>query len=42
MKTTFKLFTLLLVIFSFLACSDDDGDAVSEFTVSTISPNPGL
>lgn len=41
MKTTFKLFTLLLVIFSFLACSDDDGDAVSEFTVSTISPESG-
>jgi hypothetical protein len=38
MKTTLKLSILLLVVFSFLACSDDDGDAVSEFTVTAISP----
>ncbi|MDC6405116.1 MULTISPECIES: IPT/TIG domain-containing protein [Maribacter] len=41
MKTTLKLFTFLMVVFSFLACSDDDGDAVSEFTVTTISPESG-
>lgn len=40
MKITFKLFTLLMVVFSFIACSDDD-DMLSEFTLNTISPESG-
>lgn len=41
MKTTLKLCTLLMMIFSFVACNDDDGESVSEFTVNSISPESG-
>ncbi|MEM7711991.1 MAG: IPT/TIG domain-containing protein [Cyanobacteria bacterium P01_A01_bin.68] len=43
MKTTFKLFGLIFMLFAFIACSDDDdGDsAPAEFTVTAISPESG-
>ncbi|MEL6916188.1 MAG: IPT/TIG domain-containing protein [Bacteroidota bacterium] len=42
MKTTFKLFSLLFVLCAFIACSDDDdGDSITEFTVTAVSPESG-
>ena len=41
MKTTLRFCAFFMVIFSFLACNDDDGDSVSEFTVMSISPESG-
>lgn len=43
MKTTFKLFSLVFMIFGFMACSDDDGngDAISEFTITGFTPESG-
>ncbi len=40
MKTTLKLFSLIFLLFAFVACSDDD-DAPTEFTVTAISPESG-
>ncbi|WP_099546586.1 IPT/TIG domain-containing protein [Maribacter sp. 4G9] len=40
MKTTLKLCTLLLMIFSFVSCSDDDAP-VLEFTLTAIAPESG-
>ena len=43
MKTTLKLFSLVCMLFAFVACSDDDdgGDTLTEFTVTAISPESG-
>ncbi|WP_262420207.1 IPT/TIG domain-containing protein [Flagellimonas meishanensis] len=41
MKTTLKLFSLCTLLFAFMACSDDDGDTVAEFTVTAITPDSG-
>ncbi|MEM8928354.1 MAG: IPT/TIG domain-containing protein [Bacteroidota bacterium] len=43
MKTTFKLFGLIFMLFAFVACSDDDDadPAPVEFTVTAISPESG-
>ncbi len=41
MKRTFKLFTLLFALVSFVACSDDDSSPEEEFAVSSISPESG-
>ena len=44
MKTTIKLFTLLFVLFAFVACSDDansDDTMLAEFTVTAITPESG-
>ncbi len=43
MKTTFKLFGLIFMLFAFVACSDDDDADPTpvEFTVTAISPESG-
>ncbi len=41
MKTTFKLFSILLVLFAFVSCSNDDDATTPEFTVTSISPESG-
>lgn len=42
MRTTLKLFSLLFILTAFVACSDDDeGDNLTEFTVTAISPESG-
>ncbi len=40
MKTTLKLFSLIFILFAFVACSDDDEGPV-EFSVTAISPESG-
>ena len=41
MKTTFKLLTMVFVLFAFVACSDDNDSDTFEFTVTAITPESG-
>ncbi len=41
MKTTLKLFTLLVMLVAFVGCSDDDSDPLTAFNVTAITPSSG-
>ncbi|TXN38356.1 hypothetical protein FVB32_08695 [Flagellimonas hymeniacidonis] len=41
MKTTLKLFTLLVMLVAFVGCSDDDSDPLTAFNVTAVTPSSG-
>lgn len=41
MKTTLKLFSLLALLFAFVACSEDNDGGMTDFTVTAISTESG-